>query len=186
MQDEQILELYFARDERAIRESENKYGGYCRTVAGNILGSREDVEEAVSDSWLRVWNAIPPQRPAVLRLFFAKIVRNCAFNIHRSQTAQKRGTGDLMLALEELGECVAPDSDPEQTVSVKELGADIRRFLESVSQRERRIFVLRYFYVESAASIARCCGLSQSNVHQILSRTRGKLKAFLIQEGYAL
>lgn len=184
MQDEKILDLYFARDEAAIRESEAKYGGYCRKVAGNILEDDQDVDEAVSDTWLHAWNAIPPQRPSVLRLFFAKIARNCAFNIHRAQSAQKRGSGELVLALEELGECAGSGSDPEQIISTKALAASIRSFLESVPLRERRVFVLRYFYVESAAAIASQCGLTQSNVLQILSRTRRKLKNHLIREGY--
>ena len=184
MQDEKILDLYFAREEEAIRESETKYGGYCRKVAGNILAADEDVEEAVNDTWLHAWNAIPPQRPSVLRLFFAKITRNRAYSIHRSQAARKRGSGELVLALEELGECVSPDSDPEQAVNAKALAASIRSFLESIPLRERRVFVLRYFYVESTASIASQCGLNQSNVLQILSRTRRKLKNHLIREGY--
>lgn len=186
MQDEQILDLYFARDEQAIRESETKYGGYCRKVAGNILTVDQDVEEAVSDTWLHAWNAIPPQRPTVLRLFFAKITRNCAYNIYRTQAAQKRGSGELVLALEELGECVSPGSDPAQAVDAKALAASIRGFLESIPLRERRVFILRYFYVENAASIACKCGLTQSNVLQILSRTRRKLKSYLIREGYEL
>ena len=186
MQDEKILDLYFARNEEAIRESETKYGGYCRKVAGNILAADEDVEEAVNDTWLHAWNAIPPQRPTVLRLFFAKIARNCAYNIHRAQAAQKRCSGELVLALEELGECVSPGGDPAQAVDAKALAASIRSFLESIPLRERRIFVLRYFFVENTASIASQCGLSQNNVLQILSRTRRKLKSYLVQEGYEL
>jgi RNA polymerase sigma-70 factor (ECF subfamily) len=104
MEDSQIIDLYFARNETAISETDKKYGAYCRAIARNILSSGQDVEECVSDTWLRTWNTIPPKRPQVLRQFLAKITRNLAFDRYRADTAEKRGGGQQLLALEELKE----------------------------------------------------------------------------------
>lgn len=184
MDDGQIIELYVARDERAIRETDVKYGRYCGSLAKQILADPLDAEEVVSDTWLRAWDSIPPTRPGTLKLFLAKVARNLAFSRWRARTAQKRGGGELVLALEELGECAGPDTDAGAALEVKELAAGIGRFLETVSQRDRNIFLRRYFFVDSAADIAQRFGIKESNVHMILSRVRGKLKAYLIKEGY--
>ena len=106
MNDQQIIDLYWQRSEEALRATEEKYGAYCRAVAGNILADRLDAEECVSDTWLRAWNAMPPYRPNKLRLFLGKLARSAACDALRSRTARKRGGGECLLALEELGECV--------------------------------------------------------------------------------
>ena len=185
MDDEQILALYRNRDEQAIEESIRRYGNYCRTVAGNILSSAEDVEEVVADTWMRVWETIPPQRPKHLRLYLAKITRNLAVSTYREQTAQKRGGDSITLALDELAECVGTHADPEQRYEEMILVQIIQTFLRSIPQRERMIFVRRYFFLEKAGQIAERFGLREDNVLVILSRTRKKMKAYLIKEGYS-
>lgn len=183
MDDEHIIELYVARDERAISETEVKYGHYCGALARQILSDPLDAEEVVSDTWLKAWGAIPPMRPGVLKLFLAKIVRNLSFSRWRAQTAQKRGGGEIDLALEELKDCAGADGDPGAALELKELVAAIERFLHAVPERDRNIFLRRYFYVDSVEQIADRAGLKQSNVLMILSRVRKKLKDYLIQEG---
>lgn len=184
MKDEKIIDLYFARDEMAITETDIKYGSYCFSVANNILNSREDSEEAVSDTWLRAWTTIPPQRPGVLKMYLAKITRNLAFSVYRTRTAAKRGGGEMELALEELDRCLPSRVSVESTVNAKELGRAVRAFLDTVSEREQNIFIRRYFFVEEIGEIAVRYGMKTVNVQKILSRTRQKLRKFLIQEGY--
>lgn len=184
MKDDAIIDLYFKRDENAIVESDTKYGGYCRAIAGNILWSHEDTEECVNDTWLRAWNAIPPTRPNVLKLFFAKITRNISFDRYKRIKAQKRGGGEMDVALSELEECIATNSDVEDEVNARELEASVNRFLESISEKERNVFLRRYFYVEKISAIALRYSISNGNVSVILSRTREKLKKHLTDEGY--
>lgn len=186
MQDSRIIDLYFARDEAAIAHSSKKYGAYCQTVAENILTYRQDAEECVSDTWLRAWQAMPPQRPQVLRLFFARITRNLALSRWRQQHAQKRGGGETALALEELGECVGYGHDPEQMAQAAELGEAIRGFLKTLTPRDRDVFLRRYFYIRSTEEIAAEYDISQENVLVILSRARKKLKRELRKGGFVL
>lgn len=184
MEDAEIVALFWARSEEAIKAADGKYGAYCYTVAHNILTSHEDSEECVSDTWLHAWNAMPPQRPGRLAAFLAKITRNLAINTARRKSAEKRGSGALQLALEELSECVASNRDVETEYSRRELEREIDRFLHSLPARECDIFLSRYFFVEPTETIARRYGMRQSNVHLILSRTRKKLRDFLVKEGY--
>lgn len=186
MQDDQILELYINRDERAVAETDLKYGLYCMQVADSILQDQQDSEETVNDTWLRAWNSIPPHSPQILKLFLAKITRNLAFSRYRARTAQKRGGGQIEQALEELSDCVSACDDPESAFEVRELTASIQRLLETISTRDRNVFIRRYFFVESTEDIARRYGLKESNVHMILTRTRKKLKTHLLKEGYWL
>lgn len=186
MDDSKILELYLARDERAIGETDRKYGSYCFRVANAILNDREDAAEVVNDTWYQAWNSIPPQRPAVLKLYLAKITRNLAFSAYRSRRAGKRGGGEMELALEELGDCVGTSGNAEDAVNARELAAAIQSFLGTLPQRDRHIFIRRYFHVDSVETIALQYGLKSDSVHQILSRTRRKLKTHLIKEGYIL
>lgn len=107
MEDSRIVELYWKRDADAIPATSEKYGGYCASIAQNILGNEEDAEECVNDTWLGAWNSMPPHRPSVLQAFLGKITRNLSFNRHRRDRAEKRGGGELPLVLDELGECVS-------------------------------------------------------------------------------
>lgn len=184
MNDEKIIELFFDRDEQAIRESMDAYGAYCRAVAAGILSDPCDIEEAVADTWMAAWDTIPPQYPKYLRLFLGRITRNKAISIWRKRNAQNRGSGQMAVALEELGECVSPDSSPEASVSSKELQRSINAFLKQQPVTQRQVFLRRYFYLEEIPAIAHRYGLRETNVRMMLSRTRQKLRRFLIQEGY--
>ena len=184
MSDEQIIELYQKRDEIAIRATNESYGAYCYSIANRILRSAEDSWECVNDTWLRVWNSIPPQRPQCLRAFLAKITRNLAFDRFRREHAHKRGAGEIQLALDELEECVAANSDVEAELFSEEMKRCIDSFLRGLSEQKRDVFLRRYFYVESTAAIAKRYDLKESNVLMILSRTRKELKNHLEKEGF--
>ena len=186
MDDERILDLYFARDELAITETERKYGSYCYSVANRILNSREDSEETVSDTLLKTWNAIPPHRPDYLKLFLAKIARNLAFSRWRALSAAKRGGGEMELALEELAECIPGTEQVDDRLNARELARSIRSFLDTLPKRHQDIFMQRYFFVVDADHIAVRFGMKPAHVNVILSRTRQKLKNHLKREGYEL
>lgn len=184
MEDSQIVELYWQRHSDAISETANKYGAYCFTIADNILHSVEDSEECVNDTWLHAWNAMPPQRPSVLRIFLAKITRNLSFDRFNARNAEKRGGGEIALILDELGECLDSGADTEAAYEAKELRQSIRRFVRALPKRDGNVLVRRYFFVDSVADIAKRYNLTENNVMVILSRTRKKLKAYLLKEGY--
>jgi len=184
MSDEKIIDLFFARDEQAIRACIDTYETYCRTVASGILSDPADVEEAVADTWLAAWDAIPPQRPDHLRLFLGRITRNRAVDIFRKNSARRRGRDQVEIALEELSQCASPAGSPEQAVDAKQLAAAINCFLENESLSRRQVFLRRYFYLEDIPTIAHRYGLREVNVRMMLSRTRQKLRQFLIQGGY--
>lgn len=184
MEDTQIINLYRQRDPDAVSETANKYGTYCFAISDNILHNAEDAEECVNDTWLHAWNAIPPQRPAVLRMFLAKITRNLSFDLFNARKAEKRGGGEIDLVLDELGECIGGGTDTEAEYEAKELRQCIQRFVRMLPKRDGNVLVRRYFFAEPVADIARRYGLSENNVTVILSRTRKKLKAHLLREGY--
>lgn len=184
MEDHQIIELYWQRNADAISATAEKYGAYCFTVAESILHSAEDSEECVNDTWLHAWNAIPPQKPGVLRLFLARITRNLSFDRFRARNAEKRGGGGIAAVLEELGECLGGGADAEAAFEAEELRRCIRRFVRALPERDGNVLVRRYFFAESVPEIARRYGLSENHVTVILSRTRKKLKAHLLKEGY--
>lgn len=186
MTDERIIELFQKRDEQAIRESMASYGSYCRAVASGILPDPADAEEAVADTWLTVWDLIPPHCPRYLRLFLGRITRNHAISIWRRNNAGSRGGGQTALALEELGECAAAEGSPEAVVDIKELTRTITAFLKNEPAVRRSVFLRRYFYLEDIPAIAHRHDLTESNVRMMLSRTRQKLRKYLIQEGYIL
>ena len=186
MDDEKIIELYFARDEQAVAETDRKYGSYCFTLANSILNNREDAEETVSDTYIKTWNAIPPRKPQVLKMFLAKITRNLSFSRWRKLSAEKRGGGVMELILEELDACIPAPGAVEDHLNGKELAKSIRCFLNTLSQREQDIFLRRYFFVEETDAIARRYGMKSATVLRTLSRTREKLKNYLTREGYAL
>ena len=184
MEDRQITELFWQRNTDAISEASRKYGAYCRAIADGILHSPEDAEECVNDTLLRAWNAIPPQRPAVLRLFLARITRNLALDRFEARTAEKRGGGQMALVLEELSECLPGRTDVERDCEVRELEERIRRFTRALPEREGNVFVRRYFFMEPVSEIAVRYGMSENHVMVSLSRTRKKLKSRLKKEGF--
>ena len=179
MDDAEILKAFLDRDEAAIEKAEHAYGSYCTTVARNILAAPEDIEEVLSDTWLRAWSAIPPQKPDNLKLYFARITRNLAYDKFRAQCRSKRGAGETALALHELSECIPSPGQPGDALEARELAQTVNDFLAALPQRERTIFLLRYFYAEPAADIARRCGTGTALVRTSLSRTRKKLKNHL-------
>lgn len=184
MSDQEIIEQYWQRCESAIICSQEKYGTYCFSVAYHILNNEEDCEECVSDTWLHAWNAIPPKRPHVLRMFFAKLTRSISFDRWRSRSAQKRGGGQLSLVLEELSECISSDEAIEDAVIAKDLERCIRLFLKKLPEREGDVFLRRYFFSESLEEIASAYGITHNHVSVLLGRTRKRLKQHLIKEGY--
>ena len=186
MEDKAILDLYFARDELAITETDRKYGGYCYSIANRILCSNEDSEETVSDTYWHTWNSIPPHRPSFLKLFLAKVTRNLAFTRWRKQSAAKRGGGETELVLEELAGCIPGTERIDDQLNAKELAGTIRAFLDTLPVRDQDIFLQRYFFFDDADTIAVRYRIKRTNVNLILSRTRSKLKAYLTQEGYYL
>lgn len=182
MDDNDIIDLYFNRSERAITETANKYGGYCYSIAYNILTDNEDSEECVSDTYLAAWNTMPPRRPSILATFLGKITRCISIDRWRARNAYKRGGGEILLALEELEDC-AGDQTVEKALERKQLARLVNRFLDSLPETERRVFLCRYWYLDSAESIAGYFGFSTSKVYSMLHRTRGKLRAELQKEG---
>lgn len=182
MEDHAIIALYFAREERAIAETDKKYGSYCRSVAYHILKNRDDTEECVNDTYMNAWNSIPPQRPGVLSVFLGTITRNLSLNRYRAAKTQKRGGGQLPMALEELEFCMPAGQSAESEVEAAEVGRMIDRFLRSLPERERCIFLRRYWYVDSLHEIACRYRMSEGTVKSTLFRTRKKLKDYLEKE----
>ena len=183
MDDEKIIELYFDRDERAIAETESKYGAYCYRIAYNILLCVEDSEEVVNDTYAGAWEAIPPHRPNIFSAFLAKITRRLSMKKLRYNTALKRGGDENAAALDELAECVPAGGTVAEEVEAREVGEIIDLFLKKLKADDRRMFVRRYFYLESAGDIARRFGCSRSRVYDSLDRTRARLKEYLMKEG---
>lgn len=184
MEDHQIVELYWAREESAIRETAAKYGGYCHSIAYAVLQNQQDAQECVNDTYMDAWNAMPPNRPSVLATFLGKITRRIAIDRWRIQSAQKRGGDEITLALDELEECVSGSCDVELQAQRRELIGAMQRFLDCLPTTERRIFLLRYWYMESIRAIAGRYGYSQSKVASMLHRVRIKLRKYLEKEGY--
>ena len=183
MEDQGIVELFFDRSEQAIVETDKKYGGYCYTIAYNILASREDSEESVSDTYFSAWNTIPPRKPTLLQAFLGKITRHISIDRWRKQSAQKRGGKEMILALEELGECL-DTRGMEAEITSRELTRVLNGFLASLSETERNVFLCRYWYMDTIETIAKITRFSQSKVTSMLHRTRGKLRKKLEEEGY--
>ena len=183
MEDNQIIALFWARDEKALTETEQKYGSYCRTIAYNILQSREDSEECVNDTWLRAWNAMPPQRPNILQAFLGKITRNLSLDRYKLGRAAKRGGGQTDVALEELEQCIPAGGNVEEAVALNELSRLLDDFLRTLPERECCIFLRRYWFVDSTADIARRYKMPEGSVKSGLYRTRQKLRDYLEKAG---
>lgn len=185
MTDCEIVDLYWARSENAISETNVKYGGYCRKIAMNIVANDEDSEECINDTYLSAWNSMPEERPEMLAPYLAAITRNHALTLYRKTHSQKRGAGQLPLALDELLE-VAGSSSTEDEVDLSLLSGHINSFLGSLPSDNRVAFVRRYFYVDSLSDIANALSMSESGVKSLLFRLRQKLKDHLEKEGYEL
>lgn len=186
MDDNKIIDLYWARSQQAIAESDRKYGAYCRAIARNILPQAEDAEECVNDTWLRAWNAMPPQRPTVLQAFFGKLTRNLSLDRWRREHAAKRGGCQTQLALEELEDCLAARERVEESLDAEHTARIISDFLRTLPVTDRQLFVRRYWSLDSIQSLARAFAMSQSQVKSRLFRIRQRLRIVLEKEGVAL
>jgi len=184
VKDSEIIDFYWNKDSKAISASVEQYGAYCFSIANGILDDARDSEECVNDTWLRAWNAIPPTRPTVLKVFFAKITRHLSFDRYKARRSLKRGGGETVLVLEELAECIAGETDVEGQVNAKELGEVINQFVASLSEREKNLFIRRYFFSEPIKVIADRYDTSENYVNVTLSRVRRRLRGHLSKEGY--
>lgn len=183
MEDIRIIELYWQRDETAIEESETKYGSYCGTIAGNILHSKEDTMECVNDTWFRAWNSMPPEKPGRLAVFFGRITRNLAIDRYRKNKAQKYGGGQTAICLDELSECIGEERPVEDKIALRD---SLNTFLSSLSEKNRNIFLLRYWYMFPVNKISEQYSMSEGAVKMTLQRIRKKLREFLEREGVGI
>jgi RNA polymerase sigma-70 factor (ECF subfamily) len=177
VEDHQIIELYFARDELAIEETAKRYGGVCMQVSMDILQDRMDAEECVSDTWLQTWRTIPPQRPTILKAFLCRITRNLSINRLRERKAKRRDR-DMTLSLEELEGVLSIPEDKSEGLS--EL---ISEFLRSLDREDRLLFMGRYWHGQSVRELADRMGLSANAAAVRLHRVREELRDFLTERG---
>ncbi|MGN0618742.1 MAG: RNA polymerase sigma factor [Ruminiclostridium sp.] len=186
MEDGAIVELYWQRSEAAIRETDRKYGRYLGKIAFNILENTEDSGECVNDTYLRVWNCVPPKKPTAFSAFLAKITRNLALSLYRRKHAEKREQSEFCLSLSELEECIpaALQGVPAEEAELNLLGEVISRYLRGISREAREMFVCRYFFGDSVKKIAGARGITEAKVKSSLHRTRAGLKEYLEKEGF--
>lgn len=186
MEDEQIVSLYWERDEGAIAATQEKYHRYLTKIANNILANAEDSRESVNDTYLAAWNSMPNHRPTVLQTYLAKLTRRISIDRFRYRTREKRVSSEYALSLEELGDCVSGGNTTEEIVNVKLLADAIGVFLRLQTEECRTVFLGRYYFLDSVKEIARYCGMTESKVKTLLYRTRIALKTHLEQEGFDL
>ncbi len=186
MEDKDIVALYWQRNQKAISETQTKYGNYCHSIAMNILFNNEYVEECVNDTYLNAWNSMPPHRPNVLSVFLGKITRHLSFDKLRFKNADKRGGGEIHLVLDELAEIVSGNESTDDELYRKELIKEINEFLNTLSKEKCNIFICRYWYAYPVSQIAKQFGMTENNVSVTLNRIRNNLKAFLTERGYDL
>lgn len=185
MEDNEIIELFYARSEQAIAELSKKYGAVCRKIAGNILNSSLDVEECVNDAYLAAWNTIPPQSPNPLKTYICRIVRNVSTSKYHANTALKRNSL-YDTALDELEDCLAAPAAVEEVISAQELSRLLDSFLAALDRDSRVLFVRRYWYSDSLSDAAARLHISSNHAAVRLSRIRSKLKKYLEKEGFVL
>ena len=184
MEDHQIVDLYWQRNESAIAETAAKYGNYLYGISNHILQNAEDAEECVNDTYHDAWQSMPPHRPSVLSTFLGKITRRISIDRWRKTNAKKRGGGVVPLALDELEECVSGTGDVEAEVERLELQKKLNEFLLALPRTERQVFMRRYWYMDSVSEIAKRFACSESRIKSMLYRTRIKLRGMLEKEGY--
>lgn len=186
MGDNEIIQLYWDRNEQAIKATVQKYGNYCKAIARNILNNKEDVEECINDTYLNAWKAMPPHWPEQLATFLGKITRNLSFNKYRHDHTEKRGGGEIVLVLDELTDCVSDTDSVEQIVERQELIKNINTFVRGLPTDKRNIFVRRYWYADSVVEIAKDYGMLSGSVSKTLERTRKQLKVYLSERSFDL
>ncbi len=185
MEDSRIIDLYWARNEQAIAETDTKYGRYCQSIAFRLLAVSEDADECVNDTWLAAWNCMPPQRPDVLRSWLGRIVRNLAVTRWRHNHAARRYSG-LEELLDELSECVPSPVNVEKELEDRELAAFLDQWVKALPKENRVLFVRRYWYGETVQDLAAELGVSQGSLAQRFFRMRNALRQALEKEGYAI
>lgn len=183
MQDERIIDLLWARKEIALQYVMAQYARYAHAISYRILCNHEDASECVNQTWLALWNSIPPHRPQVLSAFIGKLARRISFKAYRAQTAARRGGGQIPEALDELAECIPHPSDVESEMDRQALICLLNDFLSRLPADSRHVFVLRYWHLYPLSQICRQCGYSESKVKSMLFRTRQKLREELQKEG---
>lgn len=186
MEDDEIVQLLWDRDEGGLAELSHKYDSYCFSISHHILNDREDAKECVNDTWLRVWNAIPPHRPSCLSGFLGKVVRNLSLNCYKKRHAVKRGGDNVNLALEELQDCISNGKRVEEHLEQKILTEAIAAFLQKQPKQKRVIFLQRYFYLSPVKEIAGSLGMKEGTVKSVLSRMRSDLQIWLEKEAIYL
>ncbi len=183
MTDQEILDALWARDEKGLEGMRAEYSSYCYWIAYNILRDRQDSEECENDTYLAAWNAIPPERPRILGAYLGAITRNLSLKRLRQRLSQKRGGGEAPVPIDELLSCVPAGQDFEETLQARELARLLNRFLYTLTDQERRVFLCRYWYCDTVSDICRRFGYGNSKVKMMLLRTRGKLLLYLEKEG---
>jgi len=185
MDDQEILDLYWQRSERAVEETELKYGGYCGTIALNILSVREDAEECVSDTWMHAWQAIPPERPSFFKAWLGKVTKNLALSRWRMAHRQKRFAG-FEAVFEELEECLPGGEPAEDLAEAAELSEILSEWLRNLKEEDRYLFIRRYWYGDAVKDLSKHTGYSVNRISLRLSRLREKLRNHLEKEGIAV
>ncbi len=186
LSDEAIISLYWDRDRKAITETDFKYGKYLYTIIYNILHDKLDCEECLNDTYLGAWNAMPPARPQVLRAFLVTISRRIAIKRYHKLRQKGAVPSEMTVALAEVEDFIAENSSAEEAFDAKQLGQIISRFVRSLPQRQRYIFISRYYAAEPIDTIAKELALSRSMIHKELAAIRTALKETLESEGYSV
>ena len=182
--DSEMIRRFNERDESVLQDVGRKYGGYCSSIARNILGNEQSVEECVNDTLMRLWESIPPAKPNYFPAYIGKTVRNIAINSARRETALKRGGGEFDAILDEAEEMISGSDDVEQTAQRHEIMAAVNEWLGTLPKKKRAVFVLRYWYCKSVSEVAGCVGMSQANVENVLKRERKKLVEYMSKRGF--
>lgn len=186
MEDKEIVDLYWDRNELAVSRTDEKYGPYLFKIAYNILADQEDSQESVNDTYLKAWNSMPPNRPNVLSSYLGKITRNLSIDTYRMRHRQKRIHSEYALSLSELSDCISGGNTTEETAEVHILAEALNRYIRNLSPEIRDVFVGRYYFMDSMKDIAAYHGMSVPKVKSILHRTRLGLKQYLRQEGFEI
>ncbi len=186
MNDNEIVQLFWERNEAALTETDKKHGKRCLIIAENILNNREDAADCVNDSYFKVWNLIPPKRPNFFGAFLSSVVKHTAIDFLKAKTAGKRGGGEMTLVLDELEDVISDNSSIERNFENKEVIGKINDFLKELPEKNRRMFVLRYWYCCDIPEIASRLETRKNTVSVILNRTRKQLREYLKKGGYEL
>lgn len=186
MEDEQIVSLYWQRQESAISETERKYSRYLTKIAYNILSDLEDSRESVNDTYLAAWNSIPPHRPGVLSAYLAKLTRRISIDRFRYRSREKRRGSEYEISLSELGDCVSGGNSTEEAVNGKLLADAIGIFLRLQPEEYRNLFLCRYYYLDPVKEVAKNFGMTESKCKTVLFRMRQSLREYLQKEGFTV